>query len=298
MKQVERWMIQSLFTRSPEGLRFGFAYSANPYRGCAHACRYCYARETHTYLGHGVGEDFETRLYVKAGVERRAQNELARIPLSSVIAIGTATDPYQPLEGRYRVTRSILEALAASGHPFTITTKSPLILRDLDLLRPLAARGQVVVHISLVHLDPRLLRRLEPGAPPPRARLKAMERLCQAKVPVTHFLAPVLPGLTDHPDHLRALLTAVRQTGVRRVMAAPLRVPPALRPYLFAQLKALSPRLASAYQAMFADSGVAPAAWHRALEETVAGLCEELDLSLSPQRPRPHHLREQVKFPF
>lgn len=298
MQQVERWMIQSVFTRSPEGARFGFAYSANPYRGCAHACRYCYARETHTYLGHGVGEEFETRLYVKAGVERRVRQELARIPLTAVIALGTATDPFQPLEGRHRVTRSILEALAVSGHPFTITTKSPLILRDLDLLTPLAARGQVVVHISLIHLDPRLLQQLEPGTPPPQARLRAMARLCQAKVPVTHFLAPVLPGLTDHPDHLRALLTAVRETGVQRVMVAPLRIPPVVRPYFLSQLQAFSPELLSTYEAIFAETGYASAPWRRALEETVAGLCDGLGLSLTPLRPRPHDLREQVKFPF
>lgn len=298
MRQVERWMIQSLFTRSPEGARFGFAYSANPYRGCAHACRYCYARETHTYLGHGVGEDFETRLYVKAGVERRARQELARIPLTAVIALGTATDPYQPLEGRHRVTRRILEALAESGHAFTITTKSPLILRDLDLLSPLGARGQVVVHISLIHLDPGLLRQLEPGSPPPRARLGAMAQLIQAQVPVTHFLAPVLPGLTDHPDHLRALLTAVRETGVQRVMVAPLRVPPALRPYFLGQLKAWSPELVHTYEAIFAEAGYASGPWRRTLEETVAALCADLGLSLNPQRPRPRDLREQVKFPF
>ncbi|MBX5466187.1 MAG: radical SAM protein [Firmicutes bacterium] len=296
---VEAWAAQSVFTRAPEGARFGFQYSANPYRGCAHACRYCYARTTHTYLGLQPGRDFETHLFVKVGVGRRARAELRRIPQDASIAIGTATDPYQPLEGRHRVTRTLIEALAESGHPFTITTKSPLVLRDLDLLVPCARRQQVVVHISLIALDRALLSWLEPGAPPPAARLKTIAALSQAGVPVTLFLAPILPALTDQPPAMAALLQAARAAGAQAVMAGPGRLEEPVREYLVEALTVHRPELVASYRRWFCTPGGAPPlAWRQQVLAQAQASATEVGLSWGGPKPRPAPPAAQLRFPF
>lgn len=233
--------------------RYGFSITVNPYRGCAHGCHYCYARDTHAYLDLGIGADFAEKLFVKQTSFARIRAELARVPLSEVIAVGTATDPYQPLEGRHRLTRTLIEALTHSGHAFTITTKSPLVTRDLDRLGVLAARNQVVVNISLIGLDRTLLRLLEPGAPPPAGRLQAMRRLADAGVPVVLFAAPLLPFLTDHEEAVDALFDAAREAGAASVMASGLRLSPTLRPYFLSQLEPFGPALRQRYQDLYRD---------------------------------------------
>jgi len=175
-----------------------FEQSINPYRGCEHGCIYCYARPTHAYLGLSPGMDFETRLFAKPDAPSLLRRELARPGYRCrLIALGTNTDPYQPVEKGRGITRGILEVLAEHDHPVSITTKSALVERDLDILAPMARRGLVQVHLSITTLDGNLARSLEPRAAAPGRRLRTVRALADAGVPVGVMVAPVIPALTD-----------------------------------------------------------------------------------------------------
>jgi DNA repair photolyase len=201
-----------------------FDRSINPYRGCEHGCSYCFARPTHAYLGLSPGLDFETRLTRKLGAAEVLGRELAaRNYEVAPIALGTNTDPYQPIEARDRIMRSILEVLAAHNHPVTIVTKGTLIERDIDILRPMAAKGLVQVGVSVTTLGSRLSRQLEPRAPVPARRLKTMRALSDAGIPVRVMVAPVIPALTDH--ELEAILSAAASHGARTASYIMLRLP-------------------------------------------------------------------------
>lgn len=201
-----------------------FDRSINPYRGCEHGCSYCYARPSHAYLGLSAGLDFETRLTRKIGAAEVLRRELAAKTYAvAPIAIGTNTDPYQPIEARDRIMRGVLEVLAEHNHPVDITTKGTLIERDLDLLRPMAAKGLVRVGISVTTLGSRLSRQLEPRAPAPARRLKTIRALSEAGVPVRVMVAPVIPALTDH--ELEAIVAAAGVHGAKVAMYIMLRLP-------------------------------------------------------------------------
>nr|WP_321510201.1 PA0069 family radical SAM protein [uncultured Celeribacter sp.] len=201
-----------------------FDRSVNPYRGCEHGCSYCFARPTHAWLGLSAGLDFETRLTRKRGAATVLEREIsARGYQVAPIAIGTNTDPYQPIEARDRVMREILEVLLAHNHPVAITTKGTLIERDLDLLRPMAAKGLVHVGLSITTLGSRLSRQLEPRAPVPARRLKTMRMLADAGIPVRVMVAPVIPALTDH--ELEAIVGAAASHGARVAAYIMLRLP-------------------------------------------------------------------------
>ncbi|MGH6865010.1 MAG: PA0069 family radical SAM protein [Methyloceanibacter sp.] len=176
----------------------GFDRSINPYRGCEHGCIYCFARPTHAFLGLSPGLDFETRLFAKTNAGEALERELADPKYRvQTIAIGTNTDPYQPIERRYRIMRRILEVLSANNHPVGIVTKSALVLRDLDLLKSMAERGLVKVALSITTLDRKLARAMEPRASTPDKRIETLGRLVEAGVPASVMVAPVIPGLTD-----------------------------------------------------------------------------------------------------
>lgn len=201
-----------------------FDRSINPYRGCEHGCSYCFARPTHAYLGLSAGLDFETRLTRKRDAAAVLDKELrARGYAPAPIAIGTNTDPYQPIESRDRIMREILEVLTAFQHPVTITTKGTLVERDLDLLAPMAQKGLVQVGISITTLGSRLSRQLEPRAPVPARRLKTIRALSEAGVPVRVMIAPVIPALTDH--ELEAIVAAAASHGARAASKILLRLP-------------------------------------------------------------------------
>jgi DNA repair photolyase len=201
-----------------------FDRSINPYRGCEHGCIYCYARPSHNYLGFSSGLDFETRLLVKHDAAELLREALARPGYRAApLALGSNTDPYQPIERRLQVTRRILEVLALTRHPVSITTKSASVLRDLDILVPMARDGLAQVAISITTLDPALARRLEPRASAPHRRLMAMRELSAAGVPVGLSLAPVIPGLTDH--ELERIVEAAAGAGAREASWILLRLP-------------------------------------------------------------------------
>jgi DNA repair photolyase len=202
----------------------GFDRSINPYRGCEHGCVYCYARPSHAWLGLSPGLDFESRLFHKPAAAALLRRELSRPGYRcDVLAMGTNTDPYQPIERRFALTRSILEVLSEHRHPVAIVTKSHLVTRDLDILAPMARLGLACVAISITTLDRSLARRLEPRAPSPARRLQAIEALAGAGVPAAVMVAPVIPGLTDH--ELEPILEAASRAGAQSAGYVLLRLP-------------------------------------------------------------------------
>ena len=201
-----------------------YEYSLNAYRGCEHGCIYCYARPSHAYLNLSPGLDFETRLFAKPAAAKLLRKELAKPSYQcSPIALGSNTDPYQPIEREWKITRQILEVLAECKHPLSIVTKSALIERDLDLLVQLARDDLVQVFISVTTLDAEIARKLEPRASSPRRRLQAIQRLNEAGVPCGVFVAPVIPFLTD--SELENILQAAHEHGARSAFYALLRLP-------------------------------------------------------------------------
>jgi DNA repair photolyase len=201
-----------------------FDRSINPYRGCEHGCIYCYARPTHCYLGHSAGLDFETQLYAKTNAAALLEQELANpryVPRT--IALGAVTDPYQPIERRYQITRQVLEVLERTNHPVGIVTKSALIVRDLDILARMAERGLAKVAISVTTLDRHLARAMEPRAATPPKRLEAIRQLADAGVPVTVLTAPIVPALNDH--EIESILEAAHDAGAREAGYVLLRLP-------------------------------------------------------------------------
>jgi DNA repair photolyase len=201
-----------------------FDRSINPYRGCEHGCVYCFARPTHAYLGLSPGLDFETKLLMKPNAPELLERELSAPDYSpKTIAIGTNTDPYQPIERRYQIMRRILEVLDRAGHPVGIVTKSALVLRDLDILTRMAKRDLVKVAMSITTLDPKLARVMEPRASTPPRRLDALRQLVKAGVPASALVAPVIPAIND--AEIERILEAVAATGVRHAGYVLLRLP-------------------------------------------------------------------------
>ena len=221
--EVRDEVARSLITynRSPD---LPFDRSINPYRGCEHGCIYCFARPSHAYLGLSPGLDFETRLVARPGAADLLRRELgARRYRVAPIAIGTNTDPYQPVEKQREITRDCLRVLSAFNHPVAIVTKGTLIERDLDILAPMAARGLARVGISVTTLDNDLSRRMEPRAPLPARRLQVIRRLADAGVPVRLMCSPIVPGLTDHETE--TILAAGREAGADAASWIMLRLP-------------------------------------------------------------------------
>ena len=201
-----------------------FTQSINPYRGCEHGCIYCFARPTHAYLGYSPGLDFETRLVAKFDGAKLLEEELRKPGYQcQVIAMGTNTDPYQPIERKHEITREILKVLQAYNHPIGFVTKSALILRDIDILAPMAEKGLAHVFVSLTTLDPELARTMEPRAASPQLRLKAIRELNAAGIPCGVMTAPMIPGLND--AEMEKLLEAAWDAGARRAGYVLLRLP-------------------------------------------------------------------------
>lgn len=230
--QVEK--PRTIVTRN-ESPDIPFDRSVNPYRGCEHGCIYCFARPTHSYMGLSAGLDFEAKLFAKPDAPRLLERELSRQDYKvRTIAIGTNTDPYQPIEREWRVMRQMLEVLAKAGHPVMIVTKSALVTRDIDILSEMAAKGLAKVGISVTTLDRKLARSMEPRAATPTRRLEAIRQLTEAGIPTSVLVAPVIPALNDH--EIERILDAARAAGATEasyvLLRLPLEVSPLFRDWL------------------------------------------------------------------
>jgi len=230
--QVEK--PRAIITRN-ESPDISFDRSINPYRGCEHGCVYCFARPTHAYMGLSAGLDFETKLFAKPDAARLLEKELSKEGYQPrTIAIGTNTDPYQPIEKKWRIMREILEVLEAFNHPVGIVTKSALVMRDADILSRMAEKGLAKVALSVTTLDAKLSRTMEPRAATPSRRLETLRTLSEAGIPVSAMVAPIVPGLTDH--EIERILESVAHAGAKEagyiVLRLPLEVSPVFKEWL------------------------------------------------------------------
>ena len=244
---------KTILNRVP-GAFLPFDWTINPYRGCSHACVYCFARPTHEYLGLDTGVDFDTQIVVKINAVEliRAETSPARWS-GAPIAMGTNTDPYQPAEGRYRLTRGILEVLTERRNPFSILTKSTLALRDIDLFAEAARHSEVTVSFSIGTLDPVVWKETEPGTPHPLRRVEAIARLSEAGVPTGVLIAPIIPGLSDRPEQVAEVEAACREAGAGSVYSIPLHLRAGVREHFMGWLNGAHPELIETYEELYRD---------------------------------------------
>jgi DNA repair photolyase len=278
LREVEYLHVRarSIISEVPRASRMPFRYTINPYRGCSHACTYCFARPTHEYLGLNGLEDFERRIVVKINAVQRLGAELARPSWAGEhIAMGTNTDPYQQAEGRYKLTRGILETLAAARNPFSVLTKSTMILRDLDVFEAAAEHIEVKANLSIGTLDEEVWRKTEPGTPHPRKRVEAVAELNRAGIPCGVLVAPVLPGISDGSRQLRQVVEACIEAGATHVSPILLHLRPGVREEFMPWLEEAYPDLVPRYEEMYTRA-YGPNADRKALGANVAGIVREL----------------------
>ena len=266
--------------------RVPFSWTVNPYRGCEFGCQYCYARYTHEYMELDTA-DFERKIYVKQDAGPLAGRDLAMDKIQGEhIAIGTATDPYQPAEREFGATRAILEQMAArKGLSVSITTKSDQVLRDVDLLRRIAEHSGVSVNLSITTLRTRLARMLEPRAPRPDLRLSAVRELRRAGISAGVFAMPVLPGITDREEDLEALARGAHDAGAQWFAASVLFLMPSAQKQFLPFLDQKFPKLARRYREWFSHSAYAPEAYRREMSARVSALRKKYDLGARPVDP-------------
>ena len=270
-----------------ESKRVPFSWTVNPYRGCEFGCQYCYARYTHEFMELD-GNDFEKKIYVKLDAGPLAGRDLGMEKVQGEhIAIGTATDPYQPAEREFGATRAILEQMAARrGLSISITTKSDQVLRDVDLLKRISEHSQVSVNLSITTMRTRLARILEPRAPRPDLRMKAVEELGRAGIAAGVFAMPVLPGITDREEDLDALAQAARAAGAQWFAASVLFLMPSSQKQFFPFLDAKYPRLAKRYREWFSREAYAPEKYRQEISERVRALRKKYGLGARPMDSR------------
>ncbi|HMG99863.1 MAG TPA: radical SAM protein [Terriglobales bacterium] len=264
--------VRSLLNRCTVA-RMPFAWTINPYRGCEFACKYCYARYTHEFMELRDGVDFERKIYVKQHAAELLRQELRRVKPGEEIAIGTATDPYQPIERRLEVTRAILEELSHhAGLELGIVTKSNLVLRDIDLLQRIAENNQIFVNVTITTLDVDLARILEPRAPRPDLRMETVRKLNLERVNAGVICAPVVPGITDSPRDLEALVRATAEAGGKYIYANPLFLKPCSAAVFLPFLEKEFPHLVDSYQQRYKDRAFLPKAYGQRLSQLMARL--------------------------
>lgn len=261
-----------------------FKWSINPYTGCSHACQYCYARAFYLLADRGSPADFERVIYVKRNAPEVLRTELGRRSWRrELVVVGAATDPYQPAEARFRIVRAILEALRDAQTPVSIITKGPLILRDLDLLQQINQVAGVEVNVTIPTMDREAWRRLEPGAPPPQARMEAVRRLNAAGIRTGVFVAPILPGISDDEASLREVMEAAKDAGAPYVMPITLRLQPGVREWFLPQISRHYPHLTLKYCRLFQRVEAQPD-YKRATLSLAGALLDELGLENGPGR--------------
>jgi DNA repair photolyase len=261
---------KSALNRVPKASRMPFRWTINPYRGCSHACVYCFARPTHTYLDFDAGRDFEREIVVKVNAPEVVRAELARPSWKGEhVAMGTNTDPYQWVESRYRLMPGIWEALRDARNPCSILTKSPLLLRDLDLMKEIAAVTDIHANLSIPTLDAKAWRATEPHTPHPQARLEAVAELNRAGIPTGVLIAPLMPGINDAPEQVEPLLQAAAAAGAIGIGGIALHLRGEVRQIYFDWLRAYRPDLLALYEELYARGAYVPAEERRRLAELV-----------------------------
>jgi DNA repair photolyase len=264
---------KSILNRVPSASRLPFSWTINPYRGCSHACRYCFARNTHTYLDLGAGLDFDTKVVVKVNAPSLLRTELAKRSWGGhPVAMGTNVDCYQRAEGRYRLMPGILSALTEASNPFSILTKGSLILRDLPLLERAAEVTDVSTAVSVGFIDHELWREVEPGTPSPKARLGVCRTLNTAGIRCDVLMAPILPGLSDSPDQLAQTVQAVAAAGAHSVTPIVLHLRPGAREWFMGWLETMHPDLVPRYRALYRTTSYAA----KSYQDDVCGQVREL----------------------
>jgi len=263
---------KSALNRVPAKSRVPFSWTVNAYRGCSHACTYCFARPTHEYLELDAGRDFEKEIVVKVNVPEVLRAELARPSWNREhVAMGTNTDPYQWVEGRYKLMRGIWEALRDAANPCSILTKSPLLLRDLDLMREIAARTEISACLSVPTLDEKAWRASEPHTPHPRARLEAVGELNRAGIPTGILIAPLMPGINDAPAQIERIIELATEAGAVSIGGQTLFLRGSVREIFFDWLRSYRPDLVRRYERLYARGAYVPERERRAIERA-AGL--------------------------
>jgi DNA repair photolyase len=256
---------KSILNRVPAASRMPFEWTINVYRGCSHSCIYCFARPSHLYLNFNAGEDFERKVVVKVNAPEVLRRELRRPSWRGAhVAMGTNTDPYQRCEGRYRLTRGVLEVLRDFRNPCSVLTKSPLLTRDLDLFEDLVETAGFSASLSIGTLDEDVWRRSEPGTPHPRARVEAVRRLRQAGIPCGVLVAPVLPRISDSPEQLRAVVRAVAEAGASHISPITLHLRRGVKEEFMPWLEREYPELVAEYRGLYRGAN-APTATQRAI---------------------------------
>jgi DNA repair photolyase len=251
---------RSALNRVPERSRMPFRWTVNPYRGCSHACTYCFARPTHTYLDMNAGRDFEREIVVKVNAPEVLQAELGRPSWKREhVAMGTNTDPYQWVEGRYRLMEGIWEALRDSGTPASILTKSPLLLRDTRLMLEASERAPVTANLSVPTLDEGAWRETEPHTPSPRARLEAVAELNRAGIPTGVLIAPLMPGINDRPEEVERILELAAEAGAVNVGGVALHLRGEVKGLWMDWLREHRPDLVQRYERLYRRGAYAPA---------------------------------------
>ncbi|MCV7256677.1 Rv2578c family radical SAM protein [Mycolicibacterium fluoranthenivorans] len=273
-------LCKSALNKVPGASMLPFRYTVNGYRGCSHACRYCFARPTHEYLEFDSGADFDTQVVVKTNVVAVLQRELSRPSWTrETVALGTNTDPYQRAEGRYALMPGILRALATSGTPFSILTKGTLLRRDLPLIAEAAQLVSVNVSLSLAIGDPELHRAVEPGTPSPQARLGLISAVREAGLDCHVMVAPVLPRLTDSPEHLDDLLRRIAEAGATGVTVFGLHLRGSTRGWFMQWLQRSHPELVSDYRQLYRRGAYLPQDYRDMLRTRVAPLVARYGLT-------------------
>jgi DNA repair photolyase len=279
---------KSLLNRCVSRRAMPFTWTINPYRGCEFGCRYCYARYTHEFMEMRDGLDFEQRIYVKQHAAALLRHDLRRVKPDEAIALGTATDPYQPAERRYEVTRGILGEFARQrDFELGIVTKSNLIVRDLDLLSEVARCNQLSVHITVTTLDADLARVIEPRAPRPDLRLQAVRALSGAGLRVGISCSPVLPGITDSAASIESVVRAAAEAGADYVFANPLFLKPCSAAVFLPFLEQNFPHLVENYRRRYRGRAFLPPAYAKRLSELVRSLRAKYGMPRAHRRDRP-----------
>jgi DNA repair photolyase len=264
---------RSLLSRVVSGRNLPFTWAINPYRGCEFACKYCYARYTHEFMELRDGLDFERKIFVKQQAAALLQSELKKVKRGEEIAIGTATDPYQPAERRFELTRAILEELARhSGLEIGIVTKSNLVTRDAEILRRVGKHNRIFVNVTVTTVDTELARKLDPRAPRPDLRLEAVRQLNLAGVDAGVICAPVLPEITDRPRDLEALVKAASEVGAKYIFANPLFLKPCSAAIFMPFLEQNFPALVEFYRTRYSERAFLPKGYGQRLSQLMVAL--------------------------